>query len=223
MKTNFVHRMFFIPVYALLFFDFLFLSFTNPIHQQEKYPYSKWDESIKQKANTAIVASYLTEQEKEVIYLMNLARLDGKLFAETYVQEYINNPQNKVKKNQYTASLISDLKNHKGAEPLLPQQDLFNCAKNHAEETGKKGTMGHQNYSKRFKQFAPRYKYTAENCDYGNDKALEIVMSLLIDEGVPNKGHRKNILNKEFLSVGVSIQPHTKWYHTAVMCFGDLR
>jgi uncharacterized protein YkwD len=206
-----------------LFILFNLFACTTQITQQEKYPFSKWDETTKQKANTAKNATYLSEQEKETIYLMNLARLNGKLFAETYVQEYIDNPENKIKKNQYTSSLISDLKNHKGAEPLLPQQDLFNCAKNHAEETGKKGTMGHENYSKRFKQFAPRYKYTGENCDYGNSKALDIVMSLLIDDNVPDKGHRKNILKKEYLSVGVSIQPHKKWDYTAVICFGDLK
>jgi uncharacterized protein YkwD len=199
------------------------IAFKTLSQSQQKYPYSKWDEATKQKANTAKDATYLSEQEKEVIYLMNLARLNGKLFAETYVQEYIDNSTNMIKNNHHITSLINDLKNYKGAEPLLPQKDLFNCAQNHAIETGKKGIISHQNYSKRFKQFAPRYIYTGENCDYGHNKAIDIVMNLLIDDNVADKGHRKNILRKEFLSVGVSIQPHKKWDYTAVMCFGDLK
>jgi uncharacterized protein YkwD len=59
-----------------------------------------------------------------------------------------------------------------------------------------------------------------ENCSYGYDNALRIVMELLIDEGVGDSGHRKNILDAAFKNVGVSIQPHRTAAWNCVMAFG---
>ncbi|MES2589069.1 MAG: CAP domain-containing protein [Bacteroidota bacterium] len=209
--------MFKISLFALLFI------LSKNTKEDEKYPYSEWDEKTKMEANSALDIEYYSETEKEVIYLMNLARLNGKLFGQTYLQEYIDNPEFSIKKMTYLTSLQSDLKKlkSKGMKALKPQEDLYNSAKSHAELQGKKGLTGHQNYDKRFKKFAPRYSTTGENCDYGNDTALEIVMHLLIDEDVSDKGHRKNILNKTFLSVGLSIQNHKKYGTCCVMDFGD--
>ncbi len=59
-----------------------------------------------------------------------------------------------------------------------------------------------------------------ENCDYGFEDPLTIVMRLLIDEGNPNYGHRTTILDPNFKHIGVSIQPHTKWNFNCVQEFG---
>lgn len=34
-----------------------------------------------------------------------------------------------------------------------------------------------------------------ENLDFGNWSAVEIVIALLVDDGVPSRGHRANILS----------------------------
>lgn len=104
-----------------LFLDLLFL-FDNKLYsQEEKYTFSKWDDVTKNKANTAKNFNYLSEKEKKIIYLMNLARMNGSLFAETFVQEYIDNPENGVEINEYVLSLINDLKKIKKLVPLYPQ------------------------------------------------------------------------------------------------------
>lgn len=198
-----------------------FLFLLTSIQQTEKYPFSKWTKEIQEEANTAKNAVYMSEEERNVIFLCNLARLDGKLFAETYVAKYYDDKE--VVKNSYATTLVSDLKRSKKMSVLYPNENLFRCAKDHAISNGNKGLVGHQNYSKRFKQHAPEQGFTGENCDYGFNNALDIVMRLLIDQDVPDKGHRKNILEKGYLVVGVSIQPHKKWDYNAVMCFGDKR
>jgi uncharacterized protein YkwD len=38
----------------------------------------------------------------------------------------------------------------------------------------------------------------AESIPYGTDLAREIVIQLLVDDGVPGRGHRKNILENQF-------------------------
>jgi uncharacterized protein YkwD len=64
------------------------------------------------------------------------------------------------------------------------------------------------------------YYHVGENCSYGYDQAIDIVISLLIDEGVPDMGHRKNTLNDQFNSVGVAIRPHKEYRVNCVIDFG---
>jgi uncharacterized protein YkwD len=48
----------------------------------------------------------------------------------------------------------------------------------------------------------------AENIYNGGDAALDAVITLLIDEGVSNLGHRRNILNKNARLIGVAFVPY---------------
>jgi len=41
-----------------------------------------------------------------------------------------------------------------------------------------------------------------ENIAYGTTGGKEIVLQLIIDDGVPSRGHRTNILKPEFLALG---------------------
>ena len=47
----------------------------------------KYTEAQLKAANTAEDASYLSKEEKLVVYYMNLARMDGKMFIETYLKD----------------------------------------------------------------------------------------------------------------------------------------
>jgi uncharacterized protein YkwD len=178
----------------------------------------KWDKETLKQANTAADADYLNEEEKNIIFYSNLARMNGPLFAETYLNDFLK--KNNTKQTRYVTSLIKDLKNTSGLEPMLPQKDLSDIAKGHAVVSGKKGTMGHQNFENRVKPVFKKYIGIGENCHYGYTDGLSIVMDLLIDEGIANLGHRKNILKPDFTNVGVSIQPHKTYRVNSVMIFG---
>ena len=43
----------------------------------------------------------------------------------------------------------------------------------------------------------------AENCAYGRTSSREIVVQLLIDDGVLSRGHRMNIMRTDFRKVGI--------------------
>jgi len=190
---------------------FIFVASTTVIAQKT------WDLKILEKANTAKNESYLTDQEKEVLFYCNLVRLDPKLFLETYFKKYLDSTK---ENNNYTKSLIKTLKSAKSSDALYPSEKLYSSAKEHAIEFGKKGKTGHGNFDKRFMKIIKECDCTVgENCDYGNDKALNIVMSLLIDDDVPDLGHRTNILDPVYKNIGVSIQPHKKYNWNCVMDF----
>ncbi len=179
-------------------------------------PWEKWDPETIAIANTAAGVDYLSEEEKQVVLFTNLARWDGLLFVSTFMHTYMENR----KPTRYSRSLIRDLKKVKGLQPLWHEYDLYEAAKGHAIESGKSGHAGHRNFDRRFKPLLGKYNLVAENCAYGFDKAMDIVIQLLIDEDVPNLGHRKNMLNPEFNSTGVSIQPHKKYNHNCVISYG---
>lgn len=179
-------------------------------------PLEKWDAETIARANTAADLDYLTEEEKHVILFTNLARIDGPRFTTTFLNTYMEN----IKPSRYSRSLVRDFRKVKDLQVLHPERDLYEVALGHAMESGKSGHTGHRNFDKRFKPLLGKYNLVAENCAYGYDKAIDIVIQLLIDENVSNLGHRKNILNPEYNATGVSIQPHKKYNHNCVIGYG---
>jgi len=182
-------------------------------------PWDAWDSGVITELNTASGEDYLNEEEKKVILFMNMARHDGSLFARTILDAYVKEKQ--VKNSAYLRSLRKDLNLTKGLMPLQPEQDLTAVAQAHALKSGQKGRVGHQDFNKRFEPLLGNpYMQVGENCSYGFGTAIDIVLSLLIDEGVKGKGHRKNILSEDFNSIGVAIRPHKTYRVNCVMDFG---
>ncbi|MCP4313613.1 MAG: CAP domain-containing protein [Bacteroidetes bacterium] len=181
--------------------------------------WESWDTEVVRSLHTGNSIPYLTEEEQKVILFMNMARHDGPLFAETFVKTYVE--ENQVEKSSYLRSLYKDLAKVSGLSPLYPEEDLTSVAQGHALKSGETGHVGHRNMKKRFAPLErnPYYAW-GENCSYGYGEAVGIVIILLIDEGIEGVGHRKNILNESFNSVGVAIRPHTSYRVNCVMDFG---
>ena len=195
----------------------LISSFPALLAQQSVW--DSWDKEIVIRSNTAADNEYLNEEEKKVVLFMNLARADGALFAETFLTEYIN--VNGLEKNKFVKSLYQDLKKTGYLKPFIPENDLISVAQGHAMESGKSGHTGHKDFKKRFEPFMGNpYQHVGENCSYGYNEAIDIVISLLIDDGVKDLGHRKNILSDSFNSVGVAIRPHKSFRSNCVIDFG---
>lgn len=208
----FVNNLILILVFAS---SSLFSQVFDIIPKDTKYPYSKWTIEQFDEANTAKKSRYMTENERLVILYCNLARIDGPLFAETFLKNHLNR---KKLNTSYTQSLFTYL--NKRLKPLMPSKKLYHTSKKHAEKSGKDGSVGHNGFDNRFKSVSKNYSYFSENCSYGYSEPLEIVFQLLIDQDVKSLGHRKNILSIEVSDVGVSIKPHEKYKYNCVMNFG---
>ncbi|MEW6468426.1 MAG: CAP domain-containing protein [Bacteroidota bacterium] len=180
-------------------------------------PYAKWDAKEIEKANSGKNISYLGDEEKRVITLCNMARVNPKLFAETIVEHYIDSVS--YKGSAYLNSLKKTLLTTKPMSALAVAEDMYAIAKDHAEQMGKTGKKGHENFEKRYAAAKKKYSGLGENCHYGSNKAMKIVMALLIDEGVGDSGHRKNILDPNFKYIGVALREHKSSTWNCVMSF----
>jgi uncharacterized protein YkwD len=135
-----------------------------------------------------------TEEELDLLRLINLCRTEPKRFLEEYARPYIL--ENGLDKLTESRSLIRALDKQKELKPLSFAGDLHDIASMHAIDMGKKGLYGHKGFTSRYRPVGKIYSQVAENCSYGFDASLDILMQLLIDQGVLLiLGHRKNLLS----------------------------
>lgn len=209
----------------------------TPAVPTEEPAAAKWTSAELSMANTAKDVKYLSAEEKKIIFYMNLARMDGQRFFDTYFQQYIDEHNVRMKQyrnynevrvsrnDPYYRGLQQDLKDVKNLGLLYPDETLSYVSRQHGKDMNKHNLAGHNSSDgrtmvDRIKKYYPRHGM-AENLAFGFSSALANVSLLLLDKGVPDLGHRKNILNKTLgiNIVGVSIQPHPHYKYSATIDF----
>lgn len=152
----------------------------------------------------------LDTQEKEVLYWVNYARKEPRLFFNTILLPFLK--QFPEAKSNYTRSLINDLSNLSALSPLAPSNKLREVARSHTKDLGSNRLNISHNSSKgeTFKERLNKVGYfecVSENVYEGKKDGLQAVLFLLIDAGVQNLGHRKNILDPNMKYIGISFFP----------------
>ena len=164
-------------------------------------------------ANTAKSITQLSSEEKNVIKLINLARMYPKQFAKNYVAKYDEKKTGYAYGASYAkdkTSLIATLNEIKPLQPLTFNVEMYDLAKCWCLEAGKSGSVGHTRKTCAF-------GYSGECCSYGFSAALDIVMQLLVDNNVPGYGHRKIILTPYYSKIGIKNGSHkTYTYHSVI-------
>lgn len=174
----------------------------------------RWNNLEYQACNTASRVAYMTPDEKNTIYILNLARQYPQLFLETVVLQYPTySGEERLRKSDFYKSLVTFLRQRKPLPILSPDSALFQSAFCHAQSSGRSGYVGHNRQTRSCKSVE---KFRGECCDYGSPDPLTIVMHLLIDEGVESLGHRLILFNP-YSKIGVSIQPHKNYRWNAVL------
>jgi hypothetical protein len=178
---------------------------------------NEWNDTKYSKCNTAINTAYLTKPEKDVIYILNLIRTYPELFAKTVLKKYPAVSGNNYLSNDvyYFKSLVDTLLALSPKKMLYPDNICFTSAKAHAYQSGINGYIGHE---RKLKDARLKKYYAGECCEYGHKEPLDIVLALLIDEGIPSLGHRIICLT-DYAKLGVSIQPHKKYRINTVLDF----
>ncbi|OMJ70044.1 hypothetical protein SteCoe_32082 [Stentor coeruleus] len=121
---------------------------------------------------------------------------------------------------------IDQLKATKALAPIKWSDVLAKAAQVHVDDIGPAGAMGHtgtdnSDPGERIERFGQWEGTIGENIDYGDSTPEDIVVNLLIDDGVSTRGHRTNILKPEHLFAGVAYGPHADMESLCVIVFAQ--
>lgn len=73
--------------------------------------------------------------------------------------------------------------------------------------TGHTGSNGSTMQS-RLEKYGDWMGSIGENIEFGGKSGREIVISLIVDDGVASRGHRTNLFSSNFLKAGVACYSH---------------
>ncbi|MEM7104480.1 MAG: CAP domain-containing protein [Bacteroidota bacterium] len=162
------------------------------------------------KFDTGRGVAYLTTKEKDMILEINRVRANPQRYVR-YIDEYRakvkrnNNPNSPETKEELQAidELKQQLSSMAPVSILEPSRAVHNAAKKHGEEMKSKGKVSHIGADgsypwDRIIREDASLKDGNENLVGGPDNVRDAVISLLVDAGISGRGHRKNILNKDW-------------------------
>ena len=120
--------------------------------------------------------------------------------------------------------LYSELLEIESLPPLEPSHGLTLAAIHHCHDTGPLGIVGHigsreTSLQKRVESFGKWSGNLVEALDYGSCNAFEVVLSLLIDDGLTTRPHRKALLNPNFTKLGIGAGPHSEFKTVVCLLF----
>jgi uncharacterized protein YkwD len=121
---------------------------------------------------------------------------------------------------------IAFLNRQQPLAPLQSTQGLEMSARQMVSGQGATGQIGHRGadgsspWSRmaRWGQFTGR---AGENISYGYLDPRSIVVTLIVDQGVPGRGHRKNIFSRDFKVAGAACGAHARYGAMCVIDFAD--
>ena len=121
---------------------------------------------------------------------------------------------------------IRFLSRQKPLPPLAWSAGLAAAAAELTREQGESGATGHGGFwgsgmRKRIERHGRWQGRIAENIDYSPADPRNVVIQLLIDDGVSGRGHRKNQFSPAFGSAGVACGPHPRFGGMCVIDFSS--
>ena len=165
--------------------------------------------------------------EKELFYLHNDLRQNPQNYIQKlkecfkYFRNKIFHPPGEDPIQTYEGpeaidDAIQFLKTQKPVEPLEFNDGISQACKDHVIDIGTKGLTTHEgsddlNISDRIEKYVEWDGVTAESIDFGFKIAENIILNLLIDDGVNDRYQRLNLFNDKFKYIGIGAGPHREY------------
>lgn len=174
-----------------------------------------------------------TASGNAVIRELNLARQNPALYA-TFVQELrsrmngnllILPGRTRIHTKEGTAAVDEAIRFLQRARPLPPltaSRGMSRAAADHCADQAN-GGFGHEGRDRshagqRIARYGTFGGTWGENVSYGKSTARDVVLALIIDDGLPARKHRANIFNPSFNFAGAAFGPHAQF---GTMCNMD--
>jgi uncharacterized protein YkwD len=178
----------------------------------------------------------ITATEQAIIDELNLARTNPRMYARLLedTRQYFDGkryfePGQKAMRTQEGVAAVDEairyLRSVPPASPLSASSGLAKAALDHIRDTGPKGMVSHTGSDgstprQRVERHGRWQTTLGENIAYHPmPSARRIVMLLIVDDGVPDRGHRTIIFNPAYKVVGVATGPHSLYGSMCVQEF----
>jgi len=107
---------------------------------------------------------------------------------------------------------------------LRLSRGLSLAARDLAAPQGASGGFGHtgpdgSSPSDRIERHGRWESMIGENVAYGQRTARDVVAAFIVDDGVPGRGHRKNLFNPSYRVMGTDCAPHAVYGTTCAVIF----
>ena len=184
------------------------------------FGHSEWDSILV--ADFGKIFNYILPTPQEILNELNLVRSNPKGYVK-FLKEHLNTFEGMVyiddeglefpSAEGISAVLecIKVLENTSPMQTLTMNKNLCESALLFAKDSAIHSIRGHVGSDGSILKdridragFSPR-SGCGEICDYGQYTARRHIMRFLIDDGVPSRGHRDNILNANFKYVGIGL------------------
>jgi len=169
-----------------------------------------------------------------VIREMNLARENPRLYA-TFVQEVRSRMNGnalvlpggtRVRTKEGTSAVdeaIRFLQSVQPVQPLALSRGMSRAAADHCADQAD-GGFGHagrdrSHAGERIARYGTVSGGWGENISYGKASARDVVIALIIDDGLPARKHRKNIFNPSYNYAGAAFGRHARFRTVCSMDF----
>jgi uncharacterized protein YkwD len=109
------------------------------------------------------------------------------------------------------------------APPLRLSPGMSRGARDHVRDQGPRGGLEHvgtdrSTMGERVNRYGEWHRRVSENMTFGPASAADVVAALLIDDAVPDRSHRRVVLDPTLRLAGVACGPHRTY---RVMCVID--
>lgn len=173
--------------------------------------------------------------EEELYKLHNKIREDPQSFIEQlenskkyYKDNKVYYPEGEQPIQTYEGKegvdeTILYLKKQNQVKRLEKDDYIKKACEDHIKDIGERGMTSHigsngSTISDRLEKYCEWEGACGESLDFGFNKAENIIINLLVDDGVTNKAQRKNFFNENFEKIGIAVGSH-KTYGICV-CIG---
>ena len=118
--------------------------------------------------------------------------------------------------------LINFMKKQAPIPALGWRQEMVGAPRDQVNDRGPKGLMGHtgsdgSSSSDRMNRYIKINGYSGECIEYGEMSAQQVIIALLIDDGVANRGHRTAMFTKEFTQMAAYTGFHKNYKKMTVI------
>ena len=147
-----------------------------------------------------------------VVREINRARENPNLYA-TFVAE--SRPFHMIEHGRAVDEAVRFLRKTRPLPALSVSPGMSRAAADHCAEQVD-GQLGHDGNNRsspgdRISRYGSWSATWGENISYSRRTAREVVLALIIDDGVRGRGHRKNIFNPKFNVAGAAFGPHARY------------